>query len=526
MSELLARIENPDFSVGIALASLQDGEMIKGHVRGEPALLVRRGDEVFAIAASCTHYGGPLGDGLLVDDTIRCPWHHACFSLRTGAVIRAPGLDPLQRWRVELRNGIISATEELERVEADALEAIDSLTSVVIVGGGAAAFSAAVTLRNEGYKGLITMFSADAFLPCDRPNLSKGYLAGATSDESNLLKPAQFYADNRITVQLNAPVASIDVATRQIELASGHRYAYDALLLATGAKPVQLKIRGADLPHVHYLRSLADSQALVGAAQSARRAVVIGASFIGLEVASSLRARDIEVEVVGPEAVLMEKVLGADVGRLLRAVHEEHGVTFHLGTTAAAIDETGVTLADGERLHADLVVIGVGVRPETRLAEDAGLQVDDGVIVNQYLETSESGIYAAGDIASWPDPLSGERIRIEHFVVAERQGETAARNILGRRETFDAVPFFWTEQYDLGIAYVGHAADWDEAVIDGDLGKRDCSISYSRDGERLAVAVIHRDLAGLKAEVELEKRVARRGAYQRESRHAPERETV
>jgi NADPH-dependent 2,4-dienoyl-CoA reductase/sulfur reductase-like enzyme len=253
---------------------------------------------------------------------------------------------------------------------------------------------------------------------------------------------------------------------------------------------------------------------------------VIGASFIGLEVASSLRARDIEVEVVGPEAVLMEKVLGADVGRLLRAVHEEHGVTFHLGTTAAAIDETGVTLADGERLHADLVVIGVGVRPETRLAEDAGLQVDDGVIVNQYLETSESGIYAAGDIASWPDPLSGERIRIEHFVVAERQGETAARNILGRRETFDAVPFFWTEQYDLGIAYVGHAADWDEAVIDGDLGKRDCSISYSRDGERLAVAVIHRDLAGLKAEVELEKRVARRGAYQRESRHAPERETV
>lgn len=526
MSEAAAKIEEPDFSKGVALASLQDGQMLKGHIGGEPALLVRRGDEVFVIAASCTHYGAPLGDGLLVGDTIRCPWHHACFSLRTGAILRAPGLDPLQRWRVELREGMILAAEKLERVEPGALAKIDSLASVLIVGGGAAGYAAAATLRDEGYSGLITIFSADAFLPCDRPNLSKGYLAGAASDESNLLKPAEFYQDNRITVRLNARVAKIDTADREIELADGHRYAYDALLLATGASPVRLKIPGADLPHVHYLRSLADSHALTRAAQSAQKAVVIGASFIGLEVASSLRARGVEVDVVAPETIPMEKVLGPQVGRFLRGVHEDHGVTFHLGTTAASIDATNVTLGNGERIEADLVVIGVGVRPETSLAEQAGLKVDRGVLVNRYLETSEPGIYAAGDIARWPDPLSGERIRIEHFVVAERQGQTAARNILGRGEGFAAVPFFWTEQYDLGIAYVGHAATWDEAIVDGDLEKRDCSITYRRNGEKLAVAVLHRDLAGLQAEVEFEKRIAGRSSNQIGANHAPEPEAV
>ena len=517
MSEVLATIENPDFSQGIPLELLQDGGMLKGNVRGEPALVIRHGDKVFAISASCTHYGGPLGDGLLVDDTVRCPWHHACFSIRTGAVIRAPGLDPLQRWRVEQRDGMILAAEKLERVEPAVLSTVDSLASVVIVGGGAAGYAAAATLRGEGYTGLLTIFSADEFLPCDRPNLSKGYLAGAAPDPSNLLKPAEFYKDNRINVMLNARVVKIDVANRVVELADGHRYAYDALLLATGASPVRLRIPGADLAHVHYLRGITDAHALVEAGKSAKRAVVVGASFIGLEVASSLRARGLEVHVVGPETILMEKVLGPDVGRFLRAVHEDHGVTFHLGTTPTGIDERGVTLENGGRVDADLVVIGIGVQPKTRLAEEAGLKVDRGVLVNQYLETSEAGIYAAGDIARWPDPLSGERIRVEHFVVAERQGETAARNILGRQETFAAVPFFWTEQYDLGIAYVGHGASFDEAIVDGDLETRDCSITYCRNGEKVAVAVIHRDLAGLEAEVEFERRIAGGSDHHRHS---------
>jgi NADPH-dependent 2,4-dienoyl-CoA reductase/sulfur reductase-like enzyme len=273
---------------------------------------------------------------------------------------------------------------------------------------------------------------------------------------------------------------------------------------------VRLALPGGERPHVHYLRTLADSRALIASALVSKQAVVIGASFIGLEVAASLRARNIDVHVVGLETCPMEKVLGAEVGRYLRDLHEAHGVTFHLGTTATAIDEHSVTLQNGARLSADLVVIGVGVRPAIALAEQAGLAVDRGVTVNEYLESSVPGIFAAGDIARWPDLLSGERIRVEHWVVAERQGQTAARNILGQRQRFDAVPFFWTEQYDFGLAYVGHAEQFDEVSIDGNLEARDCAIAYRRGGKKLAIAVIHRDFEGLRAEVEFEREIAAR----------------
>jgi NADPH-dependent 2,4-dienoyl-CoA reductase/sulfur reductase-like enzyme/nitrite reductase/ring-hydroxylating ferredoxin subunit len=520
MSEEKAKLSGPDLTQGVELSTIPDGAMLLGHALGEPVLLVRRGDELFAIGAICTHYGAPLEQGLLVGDTVRCPWHHACFNLRTGEALRAPALDPVSRWRVEevrdrarqftpvaQRIGAVYVREKQSRQPSPSVH--DSRITVVIVGGGAAGNAAAETLRHEGYSSRITMVSADESLPCDRPNLSKGYLAGTASEDSNFLRPAKFYKDHKIDLHLGARVAGIDVGSRYVELADGSRHAYGALLLATGADPVRLEISGGDFPHVHYLRTLADSRALVSKALASQRAVVIGASFIGLEVASSLRARNIDVHVVGLETIPMEKILGPEVGSFIRKLHEEHGVTFHLGTTATSIDERSVTLKNGEKLQADLVVVGIGVRPATSLAERAGLAVDRGVTVDEYLETSVPGVFAAGDIARWPDRLTGERIRVEHFVVAERQGQTAARNILGHRERFDAVPFFWTEQYDFGIAYVGHAERWDKAEIDGSLDRRDCTITYRRAGKKLAVAVVHRDLEGLRAEVEFERAMTR-----------------
>lgn len=510
MSADTSELSGPDLSLGVPLSSLPEGAMLQGHAGGEAVLLVRRDGELFALGAFCTHYGAPLGDGLLVGETIRCPWHHACFNLRSGAVLRAPARDPLPRWRVEQALGIAYVREKLE--DAPVVPARAGMPdSVVIVGGGVAGNAAAETLRREGYAGRITMLSADRDLPCDRPNLSKSYLAGAAPEEWIPLRTADFYLENKIDMHLNAQVTSIDVAGRQAVLADGGRHVYNALLLATGAHPVRLDLPGADLGHVHYLRTFADSRNLVAAALDAKRAVVIGSSFIGLEVAAALRARDIDVHVVGREEIPMAPVLGPQMGAFIRAVHEHHGVTFHLGTTASAIDAQSVTLANGVRLDADLVIIGIGVRPETGLAEKAGLAVDRGVTVDEYLQTSAPNVFAAGDIARWPDSFTKDAIRVEHFVVAERQGEAAARNIMGRRERFDAVPFFWTEQYDLSIAYVGHGAGWDDVEIDGDLQSRDCAITYLRGGRKLAVALIHRDLDGLRAELEFEKSVAAPG---------------
>jgi NADPH-dependent 2,4-dienoyl-CoA reductase/sulfur reductase-like enzyme/nitrite reductase/ring-hydroxylating ferredoxin subunit len=499
-------LAGPDFAEGVPLSQVAENGMLLGHAHGEPVILARRGSELFAIGAICTHYGAPLADGLLVDDTVRCPWHHACFSLRTGEALRAPALNPVPCWRVEQRSGSVYVREKLDSVATPPRRSMAGTpASIVIIGGGAAGNAAAEMLRRERYGGRVTMLSADESLPCDRPNLSKGYLAGSAPDDWLLLRTPEFYEQHQIDVKLNARVVAIDTAGRNVRLADGTTHDYDALLLATGAEPVRLDIPGSDLPHVHYLRTLADSRALVERALKSRRAVVIGASFIGLEVAASLRARSIDVHVVGRETRPMERILGAKAGDFMRRLHEQHGVIFHLGTTPVSIDELGVVLQSGERLDADLVVIGVGVRPAISLAEQAGLAIDRGVTVNEYLATSVTGIFAAGDIARWPDPLTSERIRVEHWVVAQRQGQTAARNMLGQRERFSAVPFFWTEQYDFGLAYVGHAERFEDVQIDGNVDERNCTISYRRAGKKLAVAVVHRDLEGLRAEVEFER---------------------
>jgi NADPH-dependent 2,4-dienoyl-CoA reductase/sulfur reductase-like enzyme len=349
------------------------------------------------------------------------------------------------------------------------------------------------------------MLSADDALPYDRPNLSKDYLAGNASEDWIPLRTPDFYKDQNIDVRLNARVVVIDTVERELALADESRIPFDALLLATGAAPVRLDIPGAGLPHVHYLRTLDDSRALIAKAKDSKRAVVIGASFIGLETAASLRARGIEVHVVGPQSRPLERVLGAELGDMIRAIHEEHGVVFHFGTTAVAIDEDMVTLKSGDRLPADLVVAGIGVQPDTGLAKVAGLSVDNGIIVDQYLQTSIPGIYAAGDIARWPDPHSGSPIRVEHWVVAERQGQTAAINMLGGRQSFDAAPFFWSQHFDVTVSYVGHAEKWDKIEIEGNPAARDCKVTYLQSGRKLAVATVSRDLESLRAEAEFER---------------------
>jgi NADPH-dependent 2,4-dienoyl-CoA reductase/sulfur reductase-like enzyme/nitrite reductase/ring-hydroxylating ferredoxin subunit len=505
MTEETSAPGGPDLSGGLDLAQIADNAPVLGHVGPEAVLLVRRGEEIFAIGNSCSHYHGPLNEGLVVGDTVRCPWHHACFSLRTGEKLRAPALDPVPCWRVERQGNLVYVREKREPAAVAAPHAAAGAAgSIVILGGGAAGNSAAETLRSDGYAGRLVVLSADDSVPCDRPNLSKDYLAGNAPEEWVPLRPPEFYRERGIEVHLGARVTAIDRAGRRVALEDGSAHGYDKLLIATGADPVRLALPGGDLPHVRYLRSLADSRAIIAQTATARRAVVIGASFIGLEVAAALRARQLEVHVVAPEAIPMERVMGAEIGGLVRTLHEQHGVHFHLGTTAVAIDPRSVTLKTGENLAADLVVVGVGVRPALGLAEKAGLTIDRGVAVDRYLRTSDPDIFAAGDIARWPDPHSGENVRVEHWVVAQRQGQTAARNMMGRNEPFDAVPFFWSMHYDVSILYVGHAEKWDAVELDGSVEAKDCRATYRRDGRALAVATIGRDLESLRAEVEFE----------------------
>jgi apoptosis-inducing factor 3 len=438
-------------------------------------------------------------------ENIRCPWHHACFDLRTGEAVRAPAFNALSVWKVEHEGDRIIVRQKREQPKPRVRGAVDAPSRIVIVGGGAAGFAAAEMLRRQEYRGSVVMLSSEASEPVDRPNLSKDYLAGSAPEDWLPLRPADFYAGAGIDLRLATEVASIDTRTKNVILAGGEAVAYDRLLLATGAEPVRLPIPGADQPHVHLLRSLADSRAIIASARGARRAIVIGASFIGLEAAASLRAREIEVHVVGLELRPMERVLGPEMGDFVRALHEEHGIIFHLGDTVTSIDGKRAALKSGGAIEADVVVIGVGVRPRLSLAEKCGLAIDRGVTVNAHLETSIPGIYAAGDIARWPDPHSGENIRVEHWVVAERQGQTAACNMLGQCEAFDAVPFFWSQHYDVPINYVGHAEKWDEIEIDGDIRARDCLVRYKSGGRVLAVASIYRDVASLQAELAMER---------------------
>src|SRR5213595_1701339 len=344
MAEASTKIEGPDFEKGCETDKVGDGEMLLGHAFDEQVLVARRGDELFAIGATCTHYGGPLAKGLLVDCTVHCPWHHARFDLRTGEAIAAPALNNVACYKIDKREAQFFVTSKID--EKPVRKPKSSPASVVIVGAGAAGGAAAEMLRREGYDRPVRLIGADESLPYDRPNLSKDYLAGTASEEWIPLRSADFYREQKIDTFTNTSVTAIDPQEKKVMLTDGRSLGYGALLLATGAEPVRLAIPGGDLPHVYYLRTLTDSRRIIDKAKSSKRAVIIGASFIGLEVAWSLRERKLEVAVVGKGSVPLERVLGREMGNLVRETHEAHGVKFHLGRMPVAIHERHVLLDD------------------------------------------------------------------------------------------------------------------------------------------------------------------------------------
>jgi NADPH-dependent 2,4-dienoyl-CoA reductase/sulfur reductase-like enzyme/nitrite reductase/ring-hydroxylating ferredoxin subunit len=497
MSESSEKPTGPDFTQGVPPGSFPDSGVLAGHVGDDVVIVGRTAEGLSAITGTCSHYGGALADGLRVGDTVHCPLHHACFDLITGRALRAPALSPVDRWKVEERDGKVFIREKLPA--ADPAEPTDTPErNIVIIGGGAAGFAAAQRLRDLGFDGRITMISDDPDAPYDRPNVSKDYLAGTAQPEWMPLKDKSFYEENHIDLRVDVTVDHVDGEHCTVTLDSGERLDYDTLLLCTGAEPIRPDGPGFDDPKVFTVRTMQDAQAIIAAIDGGGPVAVLGSSFIGMEVAASLRERKVDVHVIGPETVPLKRVLGEGIGTMIRALHEEHGVTFHLGRKATGYVDGAVTLDDGSRVKASRVVLGIGVRPRIMLAEAAGLDIDNGVLVDATMRTSNEDIYAAGDIARFPG-LDDSRQRVEHWVVAERQGQVAAAAMLGFDEIYNEAPFFWSMHYDTSIRYVGHALEWDEIEVLGSIDAKDAEVRYKKAGRELAVATINRDKASLEA---------------------------
>jgi NADPH-dependent 2,4-dienoyl-CoA reductase/sulfur reductase-like enzyme/nitrite reductase/ring-hydroxylating ferredoxin subunit len=498
-------LQGPDLAAGIDIDRLGEGQPFLGHAHGEAVVLVRRGDACFALGATCTHYSGPLAEGLVEGDTIRCPWHHARFDLGSGAPRGGPGINPLPCYEVVRQDRLVRIGAKKAIAASARAGARRGPERIVIIGSGPAGALVADTLRAEGHTGSIKVVGDEGF-PVDRPNLSKDYLAGTAPEEWLPLRDAAAWQEKQIEL-VSAHATAIDVAGKRVQIAGGPDLGYDALVIATGAAPIRLPIPGADLPHVHLLRTLADSRAIIAAVTAgAKRAVVIGGGFIGLEAAAALRARNLDVTVVLRETVPLDKVLGPALGAFVERLHGEHGVAFVRDTTAA-IDRSGpgsVTLASGKKLDADLVVMGVGVRPRVELGAAAGLRTDNGIVVDDRLRTSAPDVFAVGDVARFPWGRDGALVRVEHFVHAERMGFVAARNLLGDDQAFRLTPFFWSQHYDVPIAYVG-AGPWDDVQVIGDPAKRDVLAVYRKAGRAVALASIYRDRESLQFEALLER---------------------
>jgi len=471
-------------------ADLEDGVPIGVKVERKDVLVVRLGEQLCACGNKCTHYGAPLSDGLLTGKVITCPWHSARFDVTTGKALAAPALDDLPTFPVKVEEGEL-AVGPAQAPQATTIAAGGKQT-IAIVGAGAAGNAAAETLRREGFSGRILLITAEPDRPYDRPNLSKDFLAGEAKPEWIPLRSEEFYAQQQIELLTNHRVAALDPGRRTLTFAGGQQLQYDQVLLATGGSPRTLDVPGAALEGSFVLRSLANSKAILAAAEQAKSAVVVGASFIGMEVAAALRQRKIEVHVVAHDSVPMARVFGERIGRFVQSVHQGKGVLFHMGTTPAQIVGHGkveaVALSDGTRIAADLVIAGVGIQPAVGFLQDTGLVEGGAIPVDGRLATKAPGVFAAGDIAIVPGHRTGEPQRVEHWVVAERQGQHAARALLGRATAYAEVPFFWTKQYDTSIKYIGFARSYDQIVYRGNVEQSRFVAGYYQGGALKAVA--------------------------------------
>jgi len=484
---------------------------------GRSVLLTRQQGQVHAFAPNCPHYGAPLEKGKVVAGKLICPWHHACFKVENGHLCEPPALDDLPAYAVREAEGRIlvqvpenppastdkpetTPTAELGGTPPPAAETLTDARTFVIVGGGAAGEFAAQTLRREGFAGRIMLVSADEKLPYDRTKLSKAYLAGKAKPAALPLREADFYTAQNIELLQNAHVVDVDLAKQEVSLEGQLPLRYDQLLLAPGSTPNRLpKLPGHNLPGVLPLRTQADADALLEATKEARQVVIIGASFIGMEAASSLIGEGRAVTVIATEKVPFARVLGPEIGAMFQRLHEEKGVKFEVEAEVTTLlgdggHVTSVQLKAGHTLPADAVVLGVGVRPATDfLKESFDLDKDGGLPVNARLLAAPN-VYAAGDIARFPLAATGRPTRIEHWRLAQQHGAVAARNMLGQPTDYTATPFFWTQQYGKSLRYAGHAEHWDEIVYHGDVAKQDFLAFYVQAGRITAVAGMGRDI--------------------------------
>jgi NADPH-dependent 2,4-dienoyl-CoA reductase/sulfur reductase-like enzyme/nitrite reductase/ring-hydroxylating ferredoxin subunit len=447
-------------------------------VAGTKLLLANVSGTIHALTGTCPHYGAPLAEGTLCGSRLRCPWHQGCFDITTGDLLEPPPLVGLKRYDVRVEADQIFVTLAPDsrpfREPAGVADPTDR-RNFVILGAGAAGECAAQTLREAGYRGRLHLISPELDLPYDRPALSKNYLAGQPLDHPLPLQPPGFYS--RLAIErVTGRIASISPADRTVAFEDGRpAIPYDALLIAPGSIPRKLDIPGADLPNIFTLRSLRDCDRILSAVKSGAQAVLIGTGFIGMEAASALTQRGMRVTVIGRDAVPFERVLGEPIGQMLRQIHEHNGVTFRLNAQVARFEGNSsavrrVALQSGEALDADLVILALGVRPNTEflrgsvdLKDDGSISVDSSMRV-----TGQTNIYAAGDIARFPRPQRNDPIRVEHWRVAQQQGRVAALNMAGKPTTYGEAPYFWSFQHNVGLDYVGHGAGFDRIYINGD----------------------------------------------------------